>query len=121
MDSIDIANIRCYGYTGLFPEEKKLGQWFSVDLTISFDLESVGHSDELSRTLDYRLAIAAVKKLIKEKSFDLMESLAEAIAEKILAFERAQQVRVRLTKVAAPIADFDGSITIDITRYNPVV
>ena len=121
MDSIDIANIRCYGYTGLLPEEKKLGQWFSVDLIISFDLEPVGHSDELSKTVDYRLAIAAVKKLIKEEGFDLIESLAEAIANKILEFERVQQVRVRLTKEAAPIPDFDGSITIDITRYNPVV
>ena len=63
----------------------------------------------------------AVKKLVKEEGFDLIESLAEAIANKILEFERVQQVRVRLTKEAAPIPDFDGSITIDITRYNPVV
>ena len=33
-DCIHISGIRAYGYTGLFPEEKALGQWFEVDLTL---------------------------------------------------------------------------------------
>ena len=119
MDSINISNIRCYGYTGVFPEEKKLGQWFSVDLRIGCDLALAGRSDNLSNTLDYSQAIAAVKALIKRERFDLIECLAETIASKILAFDQVQQVRVRLTKEAAPIPDFDGLITVDITRNNP--
>lgn len=31
MDSIHVTGIRCYGYTGLLPEEQVLGQWFEVD------------------------------------------------------------------------------------------
>ena len=118
MDSINIGNIRCYGYTGVFPEEKKLGQWFNVDLCIGCDLIPAGRSDDLSNTLDYSQAIAAVKTLVKKERFDLIECLAETIASRILAFDTVQQVRVRLTKEAAPIPDFDGAITIDITRHH---
>ena len=119
MDSINISNIRCYGYTGVLPEEKELGQWFSVDLCISCDLQPAGHSDNLSDTLDYRQTIAVVKQLIKRERFNLIESLAEGIAAKILTFNQVQQVRVRLTKEAAPIPDFNGLIAVDITRNNP--
>ena len=116
MDSINISNIRCYGYTGVLPEEKQLGQWFSVDLCISCNLLCASRSDNLSDTLDYCPIIAAVQHLIKRERFNLIESLAEAIAEKTLTFDQVQKVRVRLTKEAAPIPDFDGLIAIDITR-----
>ena len=116
MDSINISNIRCYGYTGVLPEEKELGQWFSVDLCISCNLLPAGRSDNLSDTLDYRQTIAVVKHLIKRERFNLIESLAEAIAEKILTVDQIQKVRVRVTKEAAPIPDFDGLIAVDITR-----
>ncbi|MGB3691174.1 MAG: dihydroneopterin aldolase, partial [Spirulinaceae cyanobacterium] len=38
MDRIKVSQIRCYGYTGYLQEEKVLGQWFEVDLTLWLDL-----------------------------------------------------------------------------------
>jgi dihydroneopterin aldolase len=116
MDSIHVTGIRCYGYTGYLPEEQVLGQWFEVDLTLWLDLAVAGGSDRLEDTCDYRSAIAIVKNLIKNQKFALVEKLAAAIAHEILQLERVQQVRVQLTKPAAPIPDFEGKITIDITR-----
>ncbi len=116
MDFIEITEIRCYGYTGYLPEEQVLGQWFEVDLTIGVDLMSAGNSDQIEDTLDYCQAIAIVKHFIATEKFSLIEKLAEAIAQEILTLDKVQQVRVRLSKLAAPIPHFGGKITIDITR-----
>ncbi|OKH22572.1 dihydroneopterin aldolase [Hydrococcus rivularis NIES-593] len=116
MDSIQITGIRCYGYTGYLPEEQVLGQWFEVDLTLWLDLSLAGSSDRIEDTCDYRAAIAIVKDLVKNQKFALVEKLAAAIAQEILHLEKVQQVRIQLSKVAPPIPDFEGKITIDITR-----
>jgi dihydroneopterin aldolase len=116
MDSIQITGIRCYGYTGYLPEEQVLGQWFEVDLTLWLDLSIAGGSDRIEDTCDYRAAIAIVKDIIKNEKFALVEKSIAAIADKILQLEKVQQVRVQLSKLAAPIPDFGGKITLDITR-----
>ncbi|PSB11404.1 dihydroneopterin aldolase [Pleurocapsa sp. CCALA 161] len=116
MDSIQVSGIRAYGYVGYLPEEKVLGQWFEVDLTLWIDLSAAGKSDEITDTLDYREAIAIVKEQITTAKFDLVEKLVSAIADKILSLEKVNQVRVQLSKPAAPIPDFSGRITLDITR-----
>jgi dihydroneopterin aldolase len=98
-----------------------LGQWFAVDVTLWVDLAQAGASDRIEHTLDYRAVIATVKHLVSTSKFALVERLAEAIAEAILQPTEAdtvpiEQVRVCLSKLAAPIPDFGGKITIDITR-----
>ena len=116
MDSIQVNGIRAYGYVGYLPEERVLGQWFEVDLTLWVDLEPAGQSDNIEDTLDYREAIAIVKEQITTAKFSLVEKLINAIAKQILSLEKVNQVRVKLSKPAAPIPDFDGRITLDITR-----
>lgn len=116
MDSIRVSGIRAYGYVGYLPEERVLGQWFEVDLTLWVDLAPAGKSDDIADTLDYREAIAIVKEQITTAKFDLVEKLVSAIADKILALEKVEQVRVELSKPAAPIPEFGGRITLDITR-----
>ncbi|TVR08726.1 MAG: dihydroneopterin aldolase [Phormidium sp. GEM2.Bin31] len=119
MDCIELSQIRCYGYTGFLPEEQVLGQWFEVDLTLWLDLQDASQSDVIEHTLDYRQAIAQVKEIIKQENFALVERLAGAIADSMLNLEQVQHVRVRLSKPAAPIPDFGGRITIEITRPLP--
>ena len=116
MDCIHLTGIRCYGYTGYLQEEQVLGQWFEVDLTLWLDLAPSGHSDNITDTLDYRSAIETVQQLVKTSKFALVEKLANALADAILELAQVQQVQVRLSKLAAPIPDFGGKITIDITR-----
>ncbi|MGL5033933.1 MAG: dihydroneopterin aldolase [Microcystaceae cyanobacterium] len=117
-DTIQVKNIRCYGYTGLWQEEQILGQWFEVNLTLWVDLRSSAASDDINETVDYREAIAMVKTIISDQKtkFALIEKLAQAIADQILTLKLVTQVRVELTKVSPPIPDFGGQIVIDITR-----
>ncbi len=116
MDSIQVTGIRAYGYTGYLPEEQVLGQWFEVDLTLWLDLAPAATSDDIVDTFDYREAISLVKTLIKNSKYALVEKLVEAIAAKILSLNKVTQVRVQLSKPAAPIPDFGGKITLDIIR-----
>ena len=116
MDSIQIQGIRSYGYTGYLEEERILGQWFEVNLTLWLDLSTAGESDDLNHTLDYTRAIATVKEIISSSKFALVEKLASAIAQAILDFDLVEKVRVQLSKPHAPIPDFGGNIIIDITR-----
>jgi dihydroneopterin aldolase len=117
-DRIHLRGIRSYGYTGFLAEEKVLGQWFSVDLILEINLQAAGQSDNLQDTLDYRAAIDIVKTTIQTECFDLVERLAQVIAERLLNLDRQRltAVNLKLTKEAAPIPDFGGEIIIDIYR-----
>ncbi|ASC72680.1 putative dihydroneopterin aldolase [Halomicronema hongdechloris C2206] len=117
MDSIQVTGIRAYGYTGALPEERVLGQWFEVSLTLWLDLALAADTDQLADTYNYCQAIDQVQRLIRTQRFSLLEALAAAISRATLSGdERLQQVRVQLVKLAAPIPDFDGRIAVDMTR-----
>ena len=45
-DQINITGISAIGYHGVFPEERKNGQSFVVDLKLKFDLAPAGESDD---------------------------------------------------------------------------
>jgi 7,8-dihydroneopterin aldolase/epimerase/oxygenase len=115
-DCLHISGIRAYGYVGVYPEEKTLGQWYEVDLTLWLDLAKAGQSDRLEDTHDYCADIQAIQDLIKTAQFNLIERLAEAIAHHVLQSPQIRQVAVKLTKVAPAISDFMGSVSVQITR-----
>lgn len=115
-DRLHVSGIRAYGYVGVYPEEKTLGQWYEVDLTLWLDLANAGRSDRLEDTHDYSADIKAIQTLIKTAQFDLIERLAEAIAHLVLQSPEIHQVAVKLTKVAPAIPDFMGSVSVEITR-----
>ncbi len=117
MDSIHLTGIRCYGYTGYLAEEQVLGQWFEVDVKLWLDISTAAKTDAIEDTVDYRSVIAGVQHLVKTSKFALIERLVATIADFILKeCDRVSQVQVTLSKPAAPIPDFGGKITIELTR-----
>ena len=116
MDAIQISGIRCYGYTGYFPEEQTLGQWFEVDLTIWLDLSITAANDQLENTLNYADVVDRVKTLLKISRFKTIERLTAVIIEAVLSFSPVERVHCRLVKVSAPIPDFGGRVAIEMTR-----
>lgn len=116
MDFIQLTGIRCYGYTGYLEEERVLGQWFEIDLRIGLDLGAAGQSDLIEDTLDYRSVISAVKEIVSTAKFSLIEKLAEKIITTVLAFDKVLAVDLKLHKPGAPIPDFGGRITLELTR-----
>lgn len=117
MDSIHLTGIRCYGYTGYLAEEQILGQWFEVDVKLWLDISTAAKTDAIEDTVDYRSVIAKVQHLVKTSKFVLIERLVATIADSILIeCDRVLKVQVTLSKPAAPIPDFGGKITIELTR-----
>ncbi|BAT56135.1 Dihydroneopterin aldolase family protein [Nostoc sp. NIES-3756] len=117
MDCIHLTGIRCYGYTGYLPEEQVLGQWFEVDVKLWLDLSTAAKSDAIADTLDYRSVISLIKDLVKTSKFALIERLAGAIADSIMEqCDQVTQLQVIVIKPAAPIPDFGGKISIELTR-----
>ncbi len=98
------------------PPFGRVSRYIEVDLSLELDISIAGKSDAIEDTLDYRQAIEIVKHQIETGKFALVEKLATVIAEDILQLDRVRQVRVQLSKPAAPIPHFTGKITIDITR-----
>ncbi|MDH6062119.1 dihydroneopterin aldolase [Chrysosporum bergii ANA360D] len=117
MDCIHLTNIRCYGYTGYLPEEQVLGQWFEVDVKLWLDISTAANTDAIEDTVDYRSVINSVQLIVKTAKFVLVEKLAGTIADSLLQqCDRVTQVQVIVSKPAAPIPDFSGRISIELTR-----
>lgn len=115
MDWIHLEKIRAYSYTGFLPEEQVLGQWFEVNLSLGLDLQKAGTSDQIEDTIDYRKIISKVQEKITKSRFKLIEKLATEIAQEVLEYPLIQQVKIKLTKLAPPIPNFSGQITIELT------
>ena len=96
-----------FGYHGSRPEERTLGQRFVVDLEMGVDLAEAGRSDDLSRTVDYGELYRETRAVLEGEPLNLIEAVAERVAEKALAHERILSVRVRVRKPGVAIA---GSI-----------
>ncbi|MEN9208093.1 MAG: dihydroneopterin aldolase [Gloeomargarita sp. GMQP_bins_120] len=115
-DALYLHNIRAYGYTGFLPEERTLGQWFAVDLKLELSLEKAAQTDDIADTVDYRGVIEQVQSTIAGARFYLLERLAHVLAEKVLAWPLVRGVTVRVTKVAPPIPNFPGQVSVEVHR-----
>ena len=103
-DKIILTGIEIFGYHGCSDEEKKLGQKFYVDLELNLDLSKAGQSDNFEDTVDYSQVILLVEKIVGGTPRRLIETVAEEIAEKILAeFERVESLTLTLHKPNAPL------------------
>jgi dihydroneopterin aldolase len=116
MDYIDIKDIRAYGYVGFLKEEQTLGQWFSVDLRLHVELQSAAQTDDLTNTVNYAQIIDKTQKHIASSKVALIETLAANILSEILEFDRVQVAEIALTKLAAPIPQFSGTVAVQMTR-----
>ncbi|MBM2812620.1 MAG: dihydroneopterin aldolase [Chloroflexi bacterium] len=93
-----------YGYHGVLPEERTLGQRFLVDVEMRTDLRRAGGTDALSDTVNYAEVYTAVRDIVTGPPLQLIESVAERIAAHILgAHGSVESVRVRIRKPEVPL------------------
>ena len=117
MDRIELRGMSFHGRHGVGAKERDRTQEFRVDVELETDLAAAGKSDDIADTVDYRRVRAAAKDVIEGTSKALLESLAAAIAERVLALPRVESVSVRITKWPASMQPIDGaSVRINRTR-----
>ncbi len=102
-DKIELRGMTFYGFHGVNPAEKELGQRFVVDMDIFTDLTKAGRTDDLGDTVDYSEVYRTVRDVVEGPSRNLLESVAAAIAERVLAAHDIEAVRVRLMKPEVPM------------------
>jgi 7,8-dihydroneopterin aldolase/epimerase/oxygenase len=107
-----LSGIRAEGHHGARPGEKDDPQPFVVDLDLEVD---VGR-DDIDATADYRGISEAVRGVIQDRSFDLIESMAAAIADECLASDPIVRATVVVHKPnAATRLGVDG-VAAAVTR-----
>lgn len=117
-DQLTLTGLRATAHHGVFEHERLNGQEFIVDLTVWFDSREAASSDDLGRTVDYGVLAGEVVAALESDPVDLIETVAERLAQVALAHDAVSRVRVTLHKPSAPIqVPFDDvSITIERTR-----
>lgn len=115
-DRIDLTGIRGFGFHGVFDDERRNGQEFEVDLSIYCDLRKAGRTDDLATTIDYGDLANSVHRLIEGDPVNLIEALAERIANEVLTNQLIERVSVTVHKPSAPITVPFADVAVTIMR-----
>ena len=114
MDKIFIRELALRCIIGIFPEERREKQDIVINVEMHADLRAAGRSDDLSDTVDYKTIKKAILKLVEGSGFQLIESLAERIADIALSNEKVRTVIVTIDKPGA--LRFAKASAVEITR-----
>jgi dihydroneopterin aldolase len=102
-DRIFLEGMAFYGYHGVLPEERALGQRFLVDVALTADLRPAGEADDLTLTIDYFDVHERVRAVVEGPPRLTIEAVAEAVAAALLAATSARAVTVTVRKAAPPL------------------
>jgi len=104
MDQLIIKNLELFGYHGVNPEEKSMGQKFIVEAKISLDLSEAGDTDSLESAIHYGELCHELQKEFNHTKHDLIERAATVLCNYILIhYPQVVEVDLTLKKPWAPI------------------
>ena len=87
-----------------------------IDLALGVDSGPAAASDDLRDTVDYGSLVAQVKAAVEKDPVDLIETLAQRIADVCLWDARVEWARVTVHKPDAPIDAKFSDVALTITR-----
>lgn len=115
-DRLTLKGMTFHGFTGVYPEERALGQPFEVDVELRLDLRRAAESDNLAATVDYGAVFLVTKRVVEEGRFHLIEALAGAIAAAVKAKTGVPEVVVRVRKPKAPLPGSFETVEVELRR-----
>ncbi len=101
MDIIFLSELRIETIIGIFDWERRVKQTVVFDLEMASDIKKAASSDHIDDTLDYKAVAKRVIQFVEESEFQLVETLAERVAQLILEEFDVPWVRLRLNKAGA--------------------
>ena len=118
LDRITLHGLRGRGLHGVYPRERVEGQTFIVDVALGVDTRAAARADDLAETADYGVIAEKIVAMIEGEPVNLIETLAQRIADVCLADPVVHAVEVTVHKPDAPVTvPFDDvSIVINRTR-----
>jgi dihydroneopterin aldolase len=100
---ISLQGIEFFAYHGFYSEERKIGNKYQVDLTLTADLGQSSVHDDLSQTVDYEKVYKIIKQVV-EIPTKLLETIAHKILELLFAdFPQVISAEVSVSKFNPPV------------------
>lgn len=116
MDIIYLTDLRIDTVIGVFDWEKRIKQTLILDLEMGTDIRKAGATDDLQYTLDYGEVAKRVVSFVEESRFDLIESVAEGVANIILNEFKVPWMRLKINKKGAVENVRDVGVIIERSR-----
>ena len=112
---IEISGMKLHGHHGVLEQERAAGQLFLLDVVL--DLAGGPPRDRIEDAVDYREVARAVRSTFETRSFQLLETLAQAIAADLLAQFAVTRAHVRVSKPALSLEG--GAVSVSAERARP--
>lgn len=116
LDEITLTGLTVFGYHGVFDHERRDGQEFTIDLTLHLPLAAAAASDDVADTVHYGELADRVAAIVAGEPVNLIEKLAERIADAVLEDDRVKMVLVTVHKPHAPIAQTFSDVSVTVRR-----
>ncbi|VAW44403.1 hypothetical protein MNBD_GAMMA03-911 [hydrothermal vent metagenome] len=101
MATIFIEELAVEAIIGVYQYERDAKQPVLINIEMQYDSSHAGASDNLNHALDYHKITKDIHSFVSESSFNLIETLAEAIAQRILTNQSVTKVRLSVAKPQA--------------------
>lgn len=115
-DEITLTGVRAFGYHGVYADERERGQDFVVDATLHVRTARAAASDDVADTIHYGEAAERIAEIVAGEPVNLLETLAERIADDLLGCGAVERVAVTVHKPQAPIAVPFTDVSVTIRR-----
>jgi dihydroneopterin aldolase len=113
MDTIFLKDLRVKTIVGIWEWERRMPQVVSIDLEMATDVGRAAQADRIDDTLDYKAVTKRVVKFVAESRFQLVETLAERVAELIIREFAVPWVKVAVHKPFAIRGSRDVGVCIE--------
>jgi len=121
-DIIRLENITIFGFYGVSPAEREVGQKIQIDLELQADLSRACRSDALQDTINYESVHSVVMEVVGgEKRYRLLEALGEEICNALIAAFAIERVVIRLRKLNLPFPNNLSHVEVVLTRDAPLL
>jgi len=115
MDSIFITDLRADAIIGIYERERTIKQTISIDLELGADIAKAASRDNIVDALNYKDLSKQVESYVSQSQFQLIETLAERVAELILNEFNVPWLSLTLHKVGA--LSNSGDVGVRIKRH----
>jgi dihydroneopterin aldolase len=115
-DTVSIRDLRVSTVIGVYDWERETEQALVFAVDMAADVAKAAANDDLADTLDYSAVARIVKTVVTEGKFQLIETAAERVAQRLLAGHGLAWVRVEVVK---PIPSEGYTAVIAIERGTP--
>lgn len=118
-DEITLTGLRVFGRHGVYEQERRVGQHFVIDATLVVDTSIAASTDDVADTIHYGEAAERIAAIVGGEPVDLVETLAQRIADALLAYDGVERVTVTVHKPDAPIDLEFADVSVTIRRARP--